>query len=154
MGNIAKAKADGTMKHRLIQNQQINCVKSAVALTERQVLPRPIDHARDVGLLIEDLRPGEVVSVFILDFKDAFMSIPLHPAEMRFNCAEVVETLNRSRGEIIEGEAASGNCLVWRVLGFGAVPTPFCCTRAPLRSPCGRRKQCWISHLGASRGNF
>ena len=78
MGNIAKAKADGTMKHRLIQDQRINCVNSAVALTERQVLPRPIDHARDVGLLIEDLRPGEVVSVFILDFKDAFMSIP-HP---------------------------------------------------------------------------
>jgi hypothetical protein len=91
LGNISKAKPDGSVKHRLIQDQRRNHVNAAVALTERHVLPRPIDHARDVGLLLEGLRHNEVVTVFILDFKDAFMSIPLHPDEMRFNCAEVKE---------------------------------------------------------------
>ena len=77
------------MKYRLIQDQRINFVNSAVSLPERQVLPRPIDHARDLGLLLEGLRPDEELTTLILDFKDAFMSIPLHFDEWRFNCAEI-----------------------------------------------------------------
>ena len=87
LGNIAKMKADGKMKYRLIQDQRINMVNSAVTMPERQVLPRPIDHARDLGLLLEDLRSDEVLTTLVLDFKDAFMSVPLHPDERRFNCA-------------------------------------------------------------------
>ena len=66
----------------------MNSINAAVVLRERQVLPRPIDHARDMGLLTENLRRGEVLTTLVLDFKDAFMSIPLHQDERIFNCAE------------------------------------------------------------------
>ena len=45
MGDITKPKSDGTLKHRLIQDQRRNSVNATVHLTERQALPRFVDHA-------------------------------------------------------------------------------------------------------------
>jgi hypothetical protein len=130
LGNISKEKPDGKTKHRLIQDLRMNSVNAAVTLRERQVLPRPIDHARNMGLLLENMRAGEVLTTLVLDFKDAFMSIPLHKDEMRFNCAEVGEGLTRERAEVFPGEAKTGTLMVWRVLGFGGKPNPLIYSRA------------------------
>ena len=51
LGLISKAKDDGTVKHRLVQDQIRNLVNSACTILERQVLPRHTDHARDIALL-------------------------------------------------------------------------------------------------------
>ena len=45
LGTISKMREDGSSKHRLIQDLRANDVNRAVALPERQVLPRPVDHA-------------------------------------------------------------------------------------------------------------
>jgi hypothetical protein len=161
LGNIAKLKPDGTWKHRLIQDLRRNAVNSAVTLTERQVLPRPVDHARDLGLLSEDLRRGESMSVFILDFADAFMSIPLHAEERCYNCASVDNTLSRGRAALFKGEVPTGKFMVWRVLGFGGKPNPLVFSRAAsfamrtaqaLVGVPNRRLQCPL--LARSRGQL
>jgi hypothetical protein len=97
LGNISKTKPGGEVKHRLIQDLLRNSVNSAVKLAERQVLPRPLDHAKDVALLSEHLRNNEVVSTLVLDFKNAFMSVPLKDSERRFNCAKVASPLKMTR---------------------------------------------------------
>jgi hypothetical protein len=130
MGNIAKLKPDGSWKHRLIQDLRRKSVNDAVSLPEMQVLPRPIDHAIDVGLLSENVRRGEEVSVFILDFADAFMSIPLHPSEQCYNCTEVEFPLERQRDALLKNEVKKGKFVVWRVLGFGGKPNPLIYSRA------------------------
>ena len=72
LGNISKAKDDGSIKHRLIQDLRANSVNEAVRLQERQVLPRGIDHGRDMAVLGEGADPSDVHTL-VLDFKDAFM---------------------------------------------------------------------------------
>ena len=119
LGNVVKAKPDGTLKHRLIQDLRANLVNAAVRLPERQVLPRGLDHGRDLAVLKEGLAGGEVLLTLVLDFQDAFMSVPLHPSERRFVCADADFKLTRSRPPLRPEEPASGRFLVWRVLGFG-----------------------------------
>ena len=129
MGTISKTKADGTWKHRVIQDLRRNSVNDAVRLPERQVLPRPIDHARDVAAMLGRGSDYEV-SVLILDFKDAFMSIPLADAEKAFNCAVVEGEVQRGRDPLYEGEPETGKCIIWDVLGFGGKPNPLVYSRA------------------------
>ena len=49
LGNITKEGPDGVAKHRLIQDLRRNLVNDCAAVPERQVLPRLIDHARDLA---------------------------------------------------------------------------------------------------------
>ena len=72
-------KDDGTFKHRLIQDLRANGVDGAVRLPERQVLPRGIDHGVDLAQLASHSGEEEDVFTIVLDFKDAFMSIPIRP---------------------------------------------------------------------------
>jgi hypothetical protein len=130
LGNISKTKPGGEVKHRLIQDLLRNSVNSAVKLTERQVLPRPLDHAKDVALLSEHLRKNEVLSTLVLDFKNAFMSVPLELSERRFNCAKVASPLTMTRQKLDPQESSSGCFVVWRVLGFGGRPNPLVYSRA------------------------
>lgn len=130
LGNIEKIKEDGTVKDRLIQDQSANFVNSAVVLPERQVLPRGVDHGRDLAVLGDDLRDGEVLRTLVLDFKDAFMSLAIHPLERRFNCAHTTGTVKRSRPPLFEEEVAEGRFVVWKVLGFGGRPNPLIFSRA------------------------
>ena len=124
LGNIAKQRSDGSWKFRLIQDLRRNEVNSAARLPERQVLPRPVDHAIDLATLSSQQEPGQAVWVAVADFADAYMSVPLLERERRFNCAEVSEPLRRTRAPIRPSEPAFGSLVLWRVLGFGGRPNP------------------------------
>ena len=130
LGNVAKMKEDGTFKHRLIQDLRANGVNGAVRLPERQVLPRGIDHGVDLAQLGAHVGEEEDVFTVVLDFKDAFMSIPIRPEEQRFNCAHSGGELVRTRDPIYHGEPSSGHFVVWRTLGFGGRPNPLVFSRA------------------------
>jgi hypothetical protein len=58
------------------------------------------------------------------------MSLPLHPEEMRFNCARAETRLTRSRDCLYHLEPTTGSFVVWRVLGFGGRPNPLLFARA------------------------
>ena len=130
MGNVAKKKEDGSWKFRSIQDLRANHVNSAVRLPERQVLPRGLDHGRDLAVLRDQAGEQSKVKTLVLDFKDAFMSIPLHPAEWRFNCANTGFDLERKRDPLHADEPRVGRFVVWRVLGFGGRPNPLVFSRA------------------------
>ena len=130
LGNVAKRKEDGSWKFRSIQDLRANHVNSVVRLPERQALPRGLDHGRDLAVLHARAAEQGQVQTLVLDFKDAFMSIPLHPSEWRFNCANTGFDLKRSRGPLHEDEPEVGRFVVWRVLGFGGKPNPLVFSRA------------------------
>ena len=73
LGNIAKWRPDGSVKHRPIQDQRRNCVSKLVILPECQLLPRPLDHAHDLAMLVAEAMPGQQVWTLILDLVDAFL---------------------------------------------------------------------------------
>ena len=79
LGTVSKQRPDGSWKHRLIQDLKANRVNAAVELPERMVLPRPVELATDLAQMAADQGPGDVIMVGIIDFADAFMSIPLAP---------------------------------------------------------------------------
>ena len=128
MGNVTTVKGD-KLKHRVIQDLKANGVNSAVVLPERQVLPRGIDHALDMARLSAHPKKKEGVSILILDFKDAFMSIPLNDKEKVYNCATLPERISRKREPLDPDEPVSGTCVVWNVLGFGGKPNPLVYSR-------------------------
>ena len=134
LGCITKQKPDGSLKHRVIMDLKANSVNRATALPERQVLPTILSHAADLAELAEGLGPGGVddycIQSMVLDFKDAFMGIPLAALERPFNAAELPQPIRRNRPELFEGEAAAGTVIVWRVLGFGGRPNPLVFARA------------------------
>ena len=124
LGTVSKVKPDGSWKHRLIQDLKANRVNAAVSLPERLVLPRAIELASDLAALGSAREPGDVIMTGIIDFKDAFMSIPLASVERRFNCAALPSELRRTRPPLHATEPVAGRVVVWRVLGFGGRPNP------------------------------
>ena len=112
-GNVRKRKHDGSLKNRIIQDLKTNQVNLTASTHERTVLPRGIDHGIDFAALAQRARgcSGGVVKVLILD---AFMSIPLHEEERRFNVAVLQQP----------PFVGSGRVIVWRVLGFGGKSNP------------------------------
>ena len=124
LGNVTKMKPYGSLKHRLIQDFRASSVNCASTIGERQVLPRFSDHGNDLAALSA---LGSSVGVFVLDFKHAFMTVPLSEAEMAFNASTIPGGTTRSRKALDKDEASSGTILLWRVLGFGghATPGPF-----------------------------
>jgi hypothetical protein len=129
LGCVSKQKDDGSWKHRLIQYLRANQVNAAVRLPERQVLPRGIDHGVDLAIMAASKKEDEEVSTLILDYKDAFMSIPLAEDERRFNCASTEFALPRGRDALYPNEPDVGGFVVWRVLGFGGKPNPLIFSR-------------------------
>ena len=129
MGTISKQKEDGSYKHRVVQDQRRNGVNAAVKLPERQVLPRVVDHGKDLALTSQTLRSHEVAEVLVLDFANAFMSVPLSEQEKRYNCTVLERPLTRSRPPLHPDEVETGQCVVWRVLGFGGRPNPLIYSR-------------------------
>ena len=73
LGCITKAKPDGTLKHRVIQDQRRSGVNAAVVLPERQVLPTVFSHAYDLARLADSAaKTGSddiEVETLVLDFK-------------------------------------------------------------------------------------
>ena len=126
LGDVVKLKPDGTFKHRLIQDLRASCVNSASTVPERQVLPRFTDHARDIALASQG---GHDVGVFIIDFSNAFMTLPLAAAEQPFNTSVAPHQVVRTRAPLHPSEPQSGSFLVWRVLGFGGHSNPLTYSR-------------------------
>ncbi|CAK0906332.1 unnamed protein product, partial [Prorocentrum cordatum] len=116
LGNVQKVKKDGAVKNRIIQDLKANSVNLTSSTHERVVLPRGVDRGVDLALLAERAArvAGGVVKVLVLDFNDAFMSVPLHEQERRFNVAVLKEPPSSTHGRVI----------VWRVLGFGGKSNP------------------------------
>ena len=126
LGNVVRVKADGSLKHRLIQDLKASSVNGASVVPERQVLPRFLDHARDIALASSS---GSEVGVFVVDFKNAFMTLPLHQAELPFNTSSAPHGVQRHREPLYDDEPVSGTFLVWRVLGFGGHSNPLTYSR-------------------------
>ena len=126
LGNVVKIKADKSRKNRLIQYFKASCVNAAATVSERQVLPRFADHARDLATLSAD---GSSVGVFVLDFKHAFMTIPLAREEMTYNASTVPKGITRTRSALDSEEPSTGTVLLWRVLGFGGHANPLVYSR-------------------------
>ena len=126
MGDVVKIKPDGSIKHRLIQDLRASAVNSASRVAERQVLPRFADHAADVAQFSSS---GEGVGVFVIDYKNAFMTLPLASAEMPFNTTAAPHLVRRTRQPLLPNEPEQGSFLVWRVLGFGGHTNPLTYSR-------------------------
>ena len=126
LGDVVKIKPDGSVKHRLIQDLKASAVNSASVVPERQVLPRFQDHARDLAMTSLQ---GKGVGVFVIDFQNAFMTLPLHPSEQPFNCSVAPHLVHRRRDRLHPTEPDVGSFLVWRVLGFGGHSNPLTYSR-------------------------
>ena len=108
----------------MIQDLRANNVNAAVELPERMVLPRPLELAIDLAQMTSGSRQGDVTMIGIVDFADAFMSVPLAGPERRFNCAALPRDLRRERAPLHPREPQAGRVIAWRVLGFGGRPNP------------------------------
>jgi len=109
LGNVRKARPGGRgWKDRLILDLKANRANLLVALKERVVLPRGVDHALDLAHLRAAHRQ---VRSLVLDYQDAFHWIPLHADEVRFCCADL----------------GAAGFIVFHGMGFGgkAFPTVF-----------------------------
>lgn len=109
---ISKQKPGGSYEHRLIQHIRRSLVNDAVRLPERQVLPRPVDHAVDLSRCAHARRPGHRIQTLTLDFKDAFMSIRLDERECPYNCTSVDAGVTRTRPPMRTGEPTAGTVIV------------------------------------------
>ena len=78
----------------------------------------------DTAILYDQARNDEILEALVLDFKDAFMSIPLHPAERKYNCSYLPEGIVLKRDKLDDNEAEQGTFVVWNVLGFGGKAEP------------------------------
>ena len=124
LGTVSKQRTDGTWKHRLIQDLRANQVNAAVELPERMVLPRPLELAVDLAQMGRASGPGDETMIGIIDFSDAFMSVPLAGPERRYNCAALPRDIRRARAPLHPREPETGRVIAWRVLGFGGRPNP------------------------------
>ena len=91
------------------------------------------------------------MATLIMDFKDAFMSIPLRAEERRFCCASVPQKLKRRRQEITPEEPPVGSFVVWRVLGFGGRSFPLVFSRAASFAARSAQALFWSPAHGARR---
>ena len=101
---ISKARADGTLKHRLVWDLRRSGVNMAILQGERVVLPRLADLVRDVQHVS---RTSTQVYLMGTDVSDAFHQVPLHPSEQAFTVASV-----------------AGRFFIFRVLVFGSGSAP------------------------------
>jgi hypothetical protein len=69
MGNVSKSKPGGGRQNRVIQDILANSVNAVARVPERQVLPRGVDHARDVARLQETLGNDEAIYTLVRLFK-------------------------------------------------------------------------------------
>ena len=94
------------------------------------MLPRYQDHAKDLALLSRAKGYQEMAQTLVLDFENAFMSLPLRDDERCYNCTVVNDDLQRGREPLTAAEPQVGRCIVWRGLGFGGRPNPLLYSRA------------------------
>jgi len=135
LGCISKRKESGELKHRVIMDLKSNQVNQACSTPERQVLPTVFSHARDLAILSQSLcstssaDSRSMLQTMVLDFKDAFMSIPLDKREWSVNCCQLSDDIVLKRRPLIESEPRRGRFVLWTVLGFGGKPNPLVFSR-------------------------
>ena len=83
MAAIVKVK-NGHTKTRLIHDLRRSRVNDMARIPERIVLPRLFDAVHTMIGIAKECRPGEAPECVVLDFKDAFKHLPVHPSERRF----------------------------------------------------------------------
>jgi len=111
---------------------KLNGVNAASATPERQVLPTAYDHGYDLASLAAaraELGNDARLETMVLDFQDAFMSIPLAAPERPYNTCELERPIFRSRSEVYKDEPEQGHIIAWRVLGFGGKANPLVYSR-------------------------
>jgi len=153
LGCVTKAKPNGELKHRVILDLRANKVNASAETPERQVLPTVHSHAMDMALLGSDLLSGgseHRMWNMVLDFRDAFMGVPLARSEWGFNCCALDLDVARGRAPLYDNEPASGRFVLWCVLGFGGKPNPLVFSRAV--SFASRTAQGLIRPRAAARG--
>jgi len=79
---ILKPRADGTLKVRLVIDYRRSGVNAHVRTSERVVLPRLKDAIADAVFLMASAGGSGGISFFVLDFKDAFHTIPVAPNDL------------------------------------------------------------------------
>ena len=77
----------------------------------------------------------KAIDVMILDFKRAFMSVPVAGSERRFNCCLSEVPIKRKRRALDPDEPRQGCFIVWHVLGFGGRTYPLLWARVLLVAP-------------------
>jgi len=97
LGCVSRQKETGQWKHRVVMDLKLNGVNAASSTPERQVLPSVFDHAWDLATLAASQPDQTEIETMVLDFSDAFMSIPLAGAERPFNTCEVSTPIRRTR---------------------------------------------------------
>ena len=79
---ILKPRADGTLKVRLVIDYRRSGVNAHVRTGERVVLPRLKDAIADAVFLMASAGGSDGISFMVLDFKDAFHTIPVAPNDL------------------------------------------------------------------------
>jgi len=83
VGVIVKPKAGG-IKVRLIHDLSRSGVKHRIRLPERVVLPRLSDVIAATTALLATRSTKVALDLLVLDFRDAFKQLHVHPDEQRF----------------------------------------------------------------------
>ena len=95
------------LKHRLILDCRVSGTNDMTTKRERIVLPKLWDVVGDAVHLYSCCEPGESVSFFVCDFRDAFYMLPVLARERRCFCT------------------AFGGCIyVWARVAQGSVNGP------------------------------
>lgn len=89
LGLISKARADGSLKHRLVWDFRRSHVNARVKQPERITLPQLGDLVPAAQTLARERRPGEGLWLYGLDFRDAFFNVPAAPQEQAYLCTKV-----------------------------------------------------------------
>ena len=114
MACLVKELEDGSKKRRLIMDLLRSGSNSLARVPERVVLPRGQDAAGDARTLLFFCEGGGFAEMMVLDVKDAFYSMGVHPSERRFQC--------------IQGP--DGRIYIFCVLSMGGAASPLVWGRA------------------------
>ena len=80
-----------TIKKRIIMDAKQSLVKEAANRQFRAILPRVTDAINDVIAVLNSLQEDQQAEQVVLDAKDAFWEVPLHPDERRFYCGRILD---------------------------------------------------------------
>ena len=87
IGCVTKIRA-GVRKDRVILDAKQSRVSKVAGLPKRVELPRMVDIIFEALELMADLTGDEALEAFILDFSNAYWTMPLHRREWRYFCAK------------------------------------------------------------------
>ena len=108
---IVKTRTDGSIKARVVTDLRRSGVNRCVQAGERIVLPRGKDVVADTAFLLHALAPDADAEAMVLDFSDAFHTLPVHPEERKFGVAQAFDGAYLVFDTVVFGGEASP--LLW-----------------------------------------